>query len=113
MAGAYCQYCGHRCFVYRVTPDRSWAGHMATCDRGAAHDRAALGYNHRTAINPVAIAHLIGALTAATGLSKPRAQEGVLAVLRAIAGFPLRPESLEPYVNFIQAEIAAHAHNPQ
>jgi hypothetical protein len=24
MAGAYCRYCNHRCFVYRVLPDHSY-----------------------------------------------------------------------------------------
>ena len=54
MAGSYCRYCGHRCFVYRVVPDGSWAGHMATCHDGAAHDRSVLGFDHKTAINPLA-----------------------------------------------------------
>ncbi|GAA3831528.1 hypothetical protein GCM10022380_57630 [Amycolatopsis tucumanensis] len=52
MAGPYCRYCGHRCFVYRVLPDGSWAGHMATCPEGAAHDREVTGHDHTTATNP-------------------------------------------------------------
>lgn len=52
MAGAYCRYCGNRCFVYRVLPDGSWSGHMATCMDGMAHDRVATGHDHTTAINP-------------------------------------------------------------
>lgn len=53
MPGAYCQYCGHRCFVYRILPDRSWFGHMATCAAGMAHDRKVTGgYDHTTAIHP-------------------------------------------------------------
>jgi hypothetical protein len=27
MAGAYCRYCDHRCFVDRTLPDFSWGGH--------------------------------------------------------------------------------------
>ena len=52
MAGAYCHFCGRRCFVYRVLPDGSWAGHLATCLEGMAHDRKMTGYDHTTAINP-------------------------------------------------------------
>ncbi|SDD68268.1 hypothetical protein SAMN05216174_115131 [Actinokineospora iranica] len=53
MAGAYCRYCGHRCFVWRVLPGRSWSGHMATCPGGMAHDRRAIGHDHTTAVNPL------------------------------------------------------------
>jgi hypothetical protein len=53
MAGAYCKFCDHRCFVYRVLPDNSWAGHMATCQRGMEHDRKMTGFDHTTAINPL------------------------------------------------------------
>jgi hypothetical protein len=57
MSGSYCRYCDHRCFVERrLPPDATMhAGriiHMATCPRGAEHDRAVTGYDHRTAINP-------------------------------------------------------------
>jgi hypothetical protein len=55
MAGAYCKFCGHRCFVYRVIPDgpqEGWAGHLATCAQGMAHDRAQTGHDHTTAANP-------------------------------------------------------------
>lgn len=51
MAGAYCQFCGNRCFVARIVNDRSW--HLATCHSGMAHDRKQLGHDHRTAENPV------------------------------------------------------------
>lgn len=54
MAGAYCRYCDHRCFVDRVLPDFSWSGHMATCAQGMAHDRAVTGYDHSTALNLIA-----------------------------------------------------------
>lgn len=60
MAGSYCRYCGNRCFVYRVVPDGSWAGHMATCPDGMAHDRTMLGFDHKTAINPAARAEREG-----------------------------------------------------
>jgi hypothetical protein len=53
MAGAYCKFCNQRCFVYRVLPDRSWAGHLATCLEGMAHDRSVTGYDHTTAVNPL------------------------------------------------------------
>lgn len=51
MAGAYCRFCGHRCFVDRVLPDFSWSGHLATCAGGMAHDRKSCGYDHTTALN--------------------------------------------------------------
>lgn len=56
MAGAYCHYCGRRCFVYRVVPDgpsKGWSGHMATCAEGMNHDLAVLGHTHETAANPL------------------------------------------------------------
>jgi len=56
MAGAYCKFCDRRCFVYRVLPDRSWAGHMATCPAGMEHDRKMTGHDHTTAINPITAA---------------------------------------------------------
>lgn len=52
MAGAYCQYCDHRCFVYRLVPG-THITHLATCSEGMAHDRAVLGVDHTTAINPL------------------------------------------------------------
>lgn len=52
MAGAYCKFCDRRCFVYRVLPDGSWSGHMATCPKGMEHDRKVTGYDHTTAVNP-------------------------------------------------------------
>lgn len=52
--GAYCVFCGHRCFVLRVLPDRPVEVCMATCQAGMAHDREMLGHDHRTAVNPYA-----------------------------------------------------------
>jgi hypothetical protein len=51
MAGSYCRYCNHRCFVPRILPDGTRL-HMATCSGGMAHDRAVTGYDHTTARNP-------------------------------------------------------------
>jgi len=48
MAGAYCQFCGNRCFVYREVYHNGkllWAGHMATCTRGKAWDKDKLGFD--------------------------------------------------------------------
>ena len=56
MAGAYCKFCGRRCFVLRVLPDglwKGWTGHMATCAGGIAHDLKVTGHSHITAVNPV------------------------------------------------------------
>jgi hypothetical protein len=56
MAGAYCKFCGTRCFVYRVIPDglsKGWGGHLATCRDGMAHDLKMTGHTHITAVNPV------------------------------------------------------------
>lgn len=55
MAGAYCQYCDHRCFVYRqvlVAGEIVWSGHMATCAGGRAHDERELGVDFARAHNP-------------------------------------------------------------
>jgi hypothetical protein len=57
MAGAYCRFCDHRCFVPRVLPDGPRKGtslHLATCPKGMEHDRQQGGYDHTTAINPYA-----------------------------------------------------------
>lgn len=56
MAGAYCNYCGRRCFVLRVIPDGPHKGksyHLATCQRGMEHDFEVTGYTHKTAVNPI------------------------------------------------------------
>jgi hypothetical protein len=56
MAGSYCKFCDHRCFVYRVIPAgpyKGWAGHLATCVRGRAHDRQQTGYDCDSAVNPL------------------------------------------------------------
>jgi hypothetical protein len=56
MAGAYCKFCGRRCFVLRVIPDGTsggWAGHLATCLAGMMHDLKMTGHTHITAVNPV------------------------------------------------------------
>ena len=56
MAGSYCKFCGHRCFVLRVIPDgpqKGWTGHLATCRGGMEHDLKETGHTHITAVNPV------------------------------------------------------------
>ncbi len=53
MAGAYCQFCDHRCFVPRIVPNSNLT-HLATCTRGMAFDREHLGVDHTTATNPLA-----------------------------------------------------------
>lgn len=55
--GAYCQFCGHRCFVLRVIPDgpkEGWIGLLATCPAGMDLDRGRTGHDHTTATNPAA-----------------------------------------------------------
>lgn len=57
MAGSYCRYCDHRCFVYReviVGGELLWSGHMATCPKGAEHCKSVLGVTYREAHNPYA-----------------------------------------------------------
>ncbi len=57
MPGVYCRYCDHRCFVYRqviVGGEIVWDGHMATCTKGAEHDKRSLGADFREAHNPYA-----------------------------------------------------------
>lgn len=51
MAGSYCRYCNHRCFVLRILPDGTQL-HMATCAQGMEHDRTVTGHEHTTARNP-------------------------------------------------------------
>ena len=58
MAGAYCKFCDHRCFVDRLMPgDARWrpgqAVHLATCKKGAEYDRQQTGYDFTTATNPL------------------------------------------------------------
>jgi hypothetical protein len=56
MAGAYCKFCGTRCFLLRTIPDgpqKGWTGHLATCAEGMAHDLKVTGHTHETAINPI------------------------------------------------------------
>jgi hypothetical protein len=57
MAGAYCKFCDHRCFVERVIPSgpqMGWTGHLATCAAGKEYDRNQTGgFDSSTAINPV------------------------------------------------------------
>lgn len=51
------RYCDHRCFVYReviVGGVTLWYGHMATCSKGAEHDRNSLGVTFKEAHNPYA-----------------------------------------------------------
>ncbi|WP_433673877.1 hypothetical protein [Microbacterium gorillae] len=55
MAGAYCQFCNHRCFVLRRLPNGQEL-HVATCLRGAAYDRERTGYDFQTSTNPSDIA---------------------------------------------------------
>lgn len=59
MAGAYCMFCGHRCFVYRIIPAGrllGWSGHLATCSKGKAYDREQTdGYDSTNTINPVVL----------------------------------------------------------
>lgn len=55
--GPYCKFCDRRCFVYRqviVGGEVIWAGAMATCPKGRAHDRARLGVDIAGAHNPAA-----------------------------------------------------------
>ena len=53
MAGVYCKFCDHRCFVYRIVPGSN-VTHLATCAAGMAFDREQLGVDHTTAVNPAA-----------------------------------------------------------
>jgi len=53
MAGAYCKFCDHRCFVYRVVPGSN-VTHLATCPEGMALDREKLGVDYTTAVNLMA-----------------------------------------------------------
>jgi len=55
--GPYCSFCDHRCFVERRLPaSATWRPGqivlLATCTKGAEHDRRAIGCDHTSAINP-------------------------------------------------------------
>jgi hypothetical protein len=50
--GPYCNYCGNRCFLLRVTADGRTVL-LATCQGGMAHDLKVCGQTHLTAVNPV------------------------------------------------------------
>lgn len=66
--GAYCKFCGQRCFVVRVIPDgpkKGWSGCLATCQRGMMHDLGETGHTHLTAINPVTEPDAAAAIAAA------------------------------------------------
>lgn len=64
MAGAYCRYCDHRCFVDRIIPDTGREIHLATCPGGKAHDRRVSGYDADTAVNPSIIQNEVYAVAA-------------------------------------------------
>jgi len=75
MAGAYCNYCGFRCFVLRVIPDgprKGWQGHMATCPQGMAHDLKVTQHTHLTAVNPVTDPEAATAIYAVTAGERGR-----------------------------------------
>jgi hypothetical protein len=111
MVGPYCKFCGHRCFVYRVLPDRSWSGHLATCPAGAEYDRGQLGCDHASAINPVVALRLLGQLAGATGLTSDQTRPILYDLLCLLAEYPIPAELLEPYARFIHEEN--HDRNPR
>lgn|SRR5512145_644255 len=114
MAGAYCRFCGHRCFVYRILPDRSWAGMMATCAAGAAHDHAQMGHDHITAVNPILLTRLTSALGAAIGLrSRQQASAALRAVLSVLAVSPVTAATLESYATYLHEEPTSHVRDPR
>lgn len=96
MSGAYCQFCDRRCFVYRVLPDRSWSGHMATCAAGAAHDHVQLDHDHTTAINPHD--QLARLSDVAPVHDTPTAIEVVAEVLRELACYDPVDDTLRRWV---------------
>jgi hypothetical protein len=65
--GAYCKFCGQRCFVVRVIPDgpcKGWSGCLATCQAGMMFDFGKTGHTHLTALNPVLEGEAVAALAA-------------------------------------------------
>ena len=65
--GAYCTFCGRRCFLVRVIPDGPMKGRtfaLATCLRGMEHDLARTGHTHVTALNPVTEPDAVAAVAA-------------------------------------------------
>lgn len=96
--GSYCRYCDHRCFVERIVPDTGAVMHMATCERGKAHDRRASGFDADTAVNARAIATEVHAVSAerlpAWTIEALIARERTIATLRRTADLqPARAES--------------------
>jgi hypothetical protein len=49
--GPYCKFCDQRCFVPRILRDGRHVL-LATCAHGMEHDRAQVGEDYTTAINP-------------------------------------------------------------
>jgi hypothetical protein len=71
--GAYCRFCGQRCFVVRVIPDGASRGKtyaLATCQAGMAHDLGRTGHTHITALNPVLEPEAVAALATDQNQSK-------------------------------------------
>lgn len=110
MAGPYCRFCDRRCFVYRILPDRSWAGMMATCAEGMAYDRGALRHDHTTAVNPVLVTWLLDGIVAVSGLDRGQARATLHSVLYTLTTRPLDSAMLESYAAFLNAEGIDHAH---
>jgi hypothetical protein len=87
MAGAYCKFCGQRCFVLRVIPDgpsKGWEGHMATCGPGMAYDREKTGHTHKTAVNPVTDPDAAAAIHASLGRETRYLDAGDAGTLRTV-----------------------------
>lgn len=113
MAGAYCRFCDHRCFVHRELPDRSWAGHLATCTAGAAHDRDTLGYDHNDTINPIAVARLLNLVHEHTALTDGAQVRQVVAVLLRGLADPRTPRidsaRYPIHIRYLEEGLADHA----
>jgi hypothetical protein len=99
MAGAYCKFCGFRCFVYRIVPDgpeKGWGGHMATCREGMELDLKVLGHTHLTAVNPITEPDLADAIAAEIAGARGRKAAGLAVEAGQFAEFERQVTAMLP-----------------
>jgi len=99
VAGAYCKFCGRRCFVWRLVPDgpsKGWGGHMATCTEGMAHDLKVVGHTHLTAVNPITEPELADAIAAELAGERGRKAAGLAVEAAQFTGFAGQVDAMFP-----------------
>lgn len=100
MAGAYCQFCDNRCFVYRIVPGSS-VTHLATCVEGKAYDREQLGVDADTAVNPMLGEH------APAGTARRSPGDVLAGQILLYTGIELDEGVVEKILQAIPADVAS------